>query len=68
MQPSEGGAAPPAKTSRKWMCANCGYIYDQAKGDPDGGIAPGTAWEDIPYDWKCPDCAASKEDFEMVEL
>ena len=58
----------PASKTRKWMCANCGYIYDQTKGDPDGGIAPGTAWEDVPEDWRCPDCGAAKEDFEMVEL
>jgi rubredoxin len=53
---------------RKWMCANCGYIYEQDKGDPSAGIAPGTAWEDIPEDWKCPDCGAEKSYFEMVEL
>ena len=46
----------------------CGYIYDEALGDPDEGIAPGTPWEDIPEDWFCPDCGASKEDFEMVEI
>lgn len=55
-------------TSRKWMCANCGYVYDQEKGDPEGRIAPGTSWEEIPDDWKCPDCGASKSDFEMVEI
>jgi rubredoxin len=46
----------------------CGWIYDEALGDPDEGIAPSTAWEDIPEDWSCPDCGASKEDFEMVEI
>jgi len=46
----------------------CGYIYDEALGAHDEGIAPGTAWEDIPEDWYCPDCGASKEDFEMVEV
>ena len=46
----------------------CGYIYDEALGDPDEGIAPCTAWEDIPEDWYCPVCGASKEDFEMVEI
>jgi rubredoxin len=50
------------------MCANCGYVYVQAKGDPMGGIPPGTAWENIPEDWKCPDCGAKKSDFEMVEF
>ena len=58
----------PTPTKRAWMCANCGYIYEQEKGDPQGGIAPGTAWEDIPDDWKCPDCGAEKADFEMVEF
>jgi len=41
----------------------CGYIYDPAIGDPDNGINPGTAFEDLPEDWVCPDCGAGKEDF-----
>ncbi len=53
---------------KKYECIMCGYIYDEALGDPDEGIAPGTTWEDIPEDWYCPDCGASKEDFEMVEI
>ena len=53
---------------KKYECMMCGYIYDEALGDPDEGIAPGTTWEDIPEDWYCPDCGASKEDFEMVEI
>lgn len=51
----------------KWECIVCGYVYDEAKGDPDSGIAPGTRWEDIPEDWTCPDCGVGKEDFEMIE-
>jgi rubredoxin len=51
----------------KWECLVCGYVYDPAKGDPDSGIAPGTAFEDIPDDWVCPDCGAGKEDFEPME-
>ena len=51
-----------------WMCANCGWIYDEAKGDPDGGIAPGTRWEDIPDDWVCPECNAAKSEFTMEEM
>ena len=47
---------------------NCGYVYDEAKGDPLNGIAPGTAWADVPDDWKCPDCSSAKAEFEMVEL
>ncbi|WP_260583671.1 rubredoxin [Sphingopyxis sp. PET50] len=53
---------------KKWMCMNCGWIYEQELGDPEGGIAPGTAWEDIPDDWKCPDCGALKAEFDMVEI
>jgi rubredoxin len=53
---------------RKWMCMNCGYIYDEVVGDPIGGIPPGTRWEDIPEDWICPDCAMAKSQFEMVEI
>ena len=51
-----------------WMCIQCGYIYDPDKGDPRGGIAPGTAFEDIPDDWKCPECGWAKADFELVEM
>jgi len=53
---------------KKYECMMCGYIYDESLGDPDEGIAPGTAWDDIPEDWYCPVCGASKEDFEMVEI
>jgi len=48
----------------KWVCAICGYVYDPAQGDPDNGVDPGTAWEDVPSDWLCPVCGASKDDFE----
>ncbi len=52
--------------AKRWVCKVCGYVYDPAVGDPDGGIAPGTAFEDIPDDWHCPECGVSKEDFELV--
>ncbi|MEO1080794.1 MAG: FAD-dependent oxidoreductase [Pseudomonadota bacterium] len=51
----------------KWECIVCGLIYDEAKGWPDDGIAPGTRWEDVPEDWLCPDCGVGKEDFELLE-
>ena len=51
----------------KYVCKICGYVYDPEKGDPDGGIAPGTAFEDIPDDWVCPVCGASKDQFEKME-
>ncbi len=54
--------------AKTWMCLICGWIYDEAVGDPDSGIAPGTAWADVPMNWTCPECGARKEDFEMVQL
>ena len=51
-----------------WECLVCGWLYDEAKGWPEDGIAPGTAWQDIPEDWLCPECGVGKEDFEMVEV
>jgi rubredoxin len=53
---------------KTWMCLICGWIYDEATGAPDDGIAPGTKWEDVPINWTCPECGARKEDFEMVAL
>ena len=51
----------------KWECLVCGYVYDQEKGDPDNGVAPGTAFEAIPDDWVCPDCGAGKDMFEKMD-
>lgn len=48
----------------KYVCLVCGYVYDEAEGAEDAGIAPGTLWEDIPEDFVCPLCGASKEEFE----
>lgn len=53
---------------RKWMCVVCGFIYDEALGLPEEGIEPGTRWADVPDAWTCPDCGATKDDFEMVEI
>lgn len=53
---------------KAWQCIVCGHIYDESKGDPEHGIAPGTRWEDVPDDWECPDCGVAKADFEMVEI
>lgn len=50
----------------KWRCTVCGYTYDPATGDADGGIAPGTEFADIPETWVCPVCGATKSDFEAV--
>lgn len=47
----------------KYVCQICGYVYDEAEGDADGGIAPGTLFADLPEDWLCPICGVSKENF-----
>ncbi|MDD2489287.1 MAG: rubredoxin [Bacteroidales bacterium] len=52
---------------KKFECELCGYIYDPQVGDPDGGIKPGTSFEDIPEDWVCPLCGAGKEDFVEID-
>ncbi len=52
---------------KKYKCLMCGYIYNPAIGDPDNGIAAGTAFEDLPDDWVCPECGAGKDEFEPVE-
>ena len=80
--PARGGLlvqAPPAvrkfpiregsgSKMKTYMCVICGWIYSEAEGLPEEGIAPGTKWEDVPPNWVCPDCGARKEDFEMVEI
>ena len=53
-----------AKSMKKYVCTVCGYVYDPAEGDPDAGVAAGTAFEDLAADWVRPVCGASKEDFE----
>ena len=47
----------------KWVCNICGYVYDPEVGDPDNGVAAGTAWEDVPADWVCPLCGVGKDGF-----
>jgi rubredoxin len=47
----------------KYECTACGYIYDPVKGDPENGVAPGTAFEDLPDGWVCPECGAGKDEF-----
>ena len=47
----------------KYVCDVCGYVYDEAAGDPDNCIAPGTAWADVPEDFECPLCGVGKDQF-----
>jgi rubredoxin len=48
---------------KKYVCGVCGYVYDEALGDPDGGIPPSTPFEELPEDWSCPVCGAAKSEF-----
>jgi rubredoxin len=50
----------------KYVCTVCGYIYDPKKGDPTSGVSPGTAFENLPADWVCPECGAAKDQFEKM--
>ncbi len=52
---------------KKYKCLMCGYIYDPAVGDPDNGVAAGTAFEDLPDAWTCPECGVGKDEFEPIE-
>lgn len=53
--------------TQQWICEACGHIYDEAEGDPDGGIDPGTRFQDIPDNWVCPVCGARKMDFSPLD-
>ena len=52
---------------KTYICELCGYVYNPSEGDPENGIAPNTDFEDLPDDWVCPLCGASKEDFSTEE-
>ena len=64
---SSPAANAKSKDWRKYQCGICGQIYDPELGDPDTGIAPGTPFADLPDDWRCPDCGASKTDFDPLD-
>jgi len=61
-------AAPVDHGLKQWVCVICGWVYDEAAGAPDDGLAPGTRWADVPDDWRCPLCDVGKEDFALVEF
>ena len=52
---------------KTYIYSVCGYIYDPAVGDPDAGIAPGVAFEDLPEDWVCPTCGVGKDQFTELD-
>ncbi len=51
---------------KQYECEICGHVYDEELGDPDSGIEPGTRWEDVPDDWRCPECGVDKSHFELL--
>ncbi|MBD3245628.1 MAG: rubredoxin [Candidatus Omnitrophica bacterium] len=67
MTEARGAEKQPQKGSKQnegtFRCTVCGYVYDPAKGDPDGGIEPGTPFDKIPDDWRCPVCGVGKDKF-----
>ena len=67
---AQAAAAPQvargAPGTRIWQCMLCAFVYDEARGMPHDGVAPGTPWEEVPETWFCPDCSASKSDFVMA--
>jgi len=69
-EPSPDKTKPEEKKmadSKKYKCTVCGYVYDPEKGDPDSGVSPGTAFEDLPDDWVCPVCGVGKDQFEPAD-
>jgi len=63
----KGEKQKEGERTTKYRCTVCGYIYDPEKGDPESGIKPGTPFEELPDDWVCPICGATKDQFEKVE-
>ncbi|QQD18454.1 rubredoxin [Spongiibacter nanhainus] len=51
---------------KKYQCRFCSHVYDEALGDPETGIPPGTKFEDLPDDWECPECGAEKSDYDLI--
>ncbi len=67
-RPPRVGGVITRRTMKAYMCVVCGFVYEEENGWPQEGIPPGTRWEDVPENWKCPECGAAKSDFEMVEI
>lgn len=68
MRSTESQGTEEVKEYKTYMCTVCGFIYDEALGWPEDGIPAGTRWEEVPDTWICPECGATKDDFEMEEI
>jgi rubredoxin len=66
-QPVPRRPATKESAMQKYVCTLCDWVYDPAIGDPDNGVAPGTAFDDLPDDWVCPDCGAGVDMFEPLD-
>ena len=64
----ENNQAIQKEDFKRFMCLLCGYVYDEREGWPEEGIEAGTKWDDVPPNWRCPECGAMKTDFEMMEI
>lgn len=53
---------------KTFMCLICSFVYDEEVGEAESGLAAGTRWDDVPHEWRCPECGAGKEDFQMVDV
>ncbi len=62
------GGPVPGSSMKRYMCVVCGFVYDEAEGLPEHGVPPGTRFDDLPLNWKCPECGAGKDEFEVVDL
>jgi rubredoxin len=68
IQKKDSNVSNETEVYQTWMCLICGWVYDEAAGAPEDGIAPGTRWADVPMNWTCPECGARKDDFEMTAI
>ena len=68
MEDSSAKAPAPAAAFRTFQCVLCAFVYDEEAGLPEDGIPAGTRWEDVPDNWSCPDCSATKSEFVMIEI
>jgi rubredoxin len=64
----QGNHSMSTPTFKTFVCIVCGFVYDEAEGRPEDGIAAGTTWADVPADWACPECGVAKNDFELVDF
>ena len=56
-----------ADVFRRYRCQYCSHVFDEAEGDPESGLAPGTRWEDVPDDWICTECGSEKRDYTLID-